>query len=104
MKKLFIICSLFAALSAHATISNIVTEVEAENHIQHMREKGFTLSNIKDNYATEGRRPRCICDSYTFTYSKFVVENNVASMKEKHFSVNSNGFGAAKKIRVNEVR
>ncbi len=104
MMKFLVLFSIFTALSAQGSITDIVNEVEVEEHVEHMRKKGFTLSNIKDNYASDGRRPRCICDSYTFSYSKFVVRNNAARIQEKTFDVSSTGFGVAKKISVNEVR
>jgi hypothetical protein len=104
MLKFFIAFALLTSLTVQASITNIVQEVEVEEHIEHMRKKGFSLSNVKDNFATDVRRPRCICDNYTFSYSKFFRRNNEATVQEKKFDVNSNGFGAAKKIRIHELR
>jgi len=104
MNKIFTVISLFLSFSVYANIPTIVSEPEVEKHIEHMREKGFTLSNIKDLHATTGLVPRCICDNYEFTYSKFVSRRVLSSMQHKKFNVNTTGHGAQKVIRVHEAR
>lgn len=104
MFRFFIALSMLSALTAQASIAEVVANVEIEKHIEKMEDKGFKLSNIKDVHASEGLVPRCRSDFYEFTYSKSVSRAGERTMQHKKFNVNTECSGAEHRLRVHEVR
>lgn len=104
MIRFFLLLTVFTTLSAQASIAEIVADVEIEQHIVKMEDKGFKLSNVKDVHASEGLVPRCRSDFYEFTYSKPTTRGGERAMQHKKFNVNTECSGSERRLRVHEVR
>ena len=104
MKSLFFILSLLFSLSSFAsgiiTFKNVLEQPEVTELERKLEEKGFYLTKVVDRYAENGIRPRCICESFEMTFTKYSGTGN----KTETYSVGVSGFGNNQKVNIKKLK
>lgn len=104
MKILVLIFSLTLTLSSFAsgisTIKNVLDQAEVTELETRQEEKGFGLTKVVDRYAENGIRPRCICELFELTFTKYTA----SGVKNETFSVGISGFGNNQKVSIKKLK
>ena len=103
MKTLTFLFALTLSLSSLAgidTVKNVLDLREIEVLDADLDAKGFTLTTVTDLYAVSGVRPRCICESFELSFTKYVSGGN----KTEKYSVSTSGFGRNLKVKINKTK
>lgn len=105
MKLTFLVLSFlfsFSALAASGAgaMTLVLEQPEVERHEAEMNRLGYTLTNVKDVFASRGMVPRCPCTSLDVTYSK--VSGGEAT--EKVFNIYSQGFGTNQMVTIKPTK
>lgn len=62
----------FVSVSAQAyEISQFLTDEETTAYVTDLRQDGYSLVQVTDNFANSGVRPRCLCESYTLKFVRY---------------------------------
>jgi len=101
MKTILSLLVLVFSLSAFAgsgssAVTLVLEQPEVLKLEDDLRLKGFTLSNIKDHFATAGVQPRCPCISLGLTFRR--VSGGVG--EEKSYNVNARGLGTNLQVTI----
>lgn len=100
MKNLTFFFSLMLSLSSFAsgidTVKNVLEQNEVVDLETKLETKGFRLTKVTDKYAENGIRPRCICESFELSFTKYVAGGN----KTEVYSVGITGFGNNQNVRI----
>ncbi len=104
MKTLTVFFALSLSLSSFAsgldTFRNVMDQKEVEELTTKLAEKGFALTTVTDRYAASGVRPRCICESFEVTFTKY---SGVANKIEK-YGISVTGFGSNQQIKIDKIK
>lgn len=104
MKTITLLFALSLSLSSFAagidTVRNVLDQKEVLDLEAKLAEKGFSLTTVTDRYAQSGVRPRCICESFELSFSKY---SGVANKIEK-YGISITGFGANQKVKIDKIK
>jgi hypothetical protein len=84
------------ASSGAKQITLVLDQPDVEALEAKMEKQGYTLSNIKDNFAVAGVAPRCPCTSLELTYSR----GRGPQQESKAFGVSTQGFGTNLEVTI----
>lgn len=101
MKAVLTLFAMLFALSSFASsgskqVSLVLEQSEVEELEVKMQKQGYTLANIKDNYAVAGVAPRCPCTSLELTFSR----GRGPQTETKTFGVSTQGFGTNLEVTI----
>jgi hypothetical protein len=60
-----------SATLARSAVDEALAQTQVQELSSNLAESGFRLGNIKDNYAMNGERPRCLCESLEMTFVSY---------------------------------
>lgn len=104
MKTITLFFALSLSLSSFAagidTVRNVLDQKEVLDLEAKLAEKGFSLTTVTDRYAQNGVRPRCICESFELSFSKY----NAGAIKVEKYGIAVTGFGSNLKVKIDKVK